>query len=79
MRDSCNFSSLLVSVLNSLRLMITFHIFGFHQVTFPFCTIANTPRLPEHCIEYVRVMQWQQDKPFGGKFGASSVISKSVF
>lgn len=25
------------------------------QVNYPMCTLANTPRLPEHCIEYVKV------------------------
>jgi len=35
------------------------------QVAFPMCTIANTPRLPEHCIEYVRAIQWEQNQPFG--------------
>ncbi|XP_064632664.1 NEDD8-activating enzyme E1 catalytic subunit-like isoform X2 [Lineus longissimus] len=35
------------------------------QINFPMCTIANTPRLPEHCIEYVRILQWPQEKPFG--------------
>jgi len=35
------------------------------QVNFPLCTIAHTPRLPEHCIEYVRILLWGQEKPFG--------------
>lgn len=34
------------------------------QITFPLCTIANTPRLPEHCIEYVKVIQWSKENPF---------------
>ena len=36
----------------------------FLQVTYPLCTIANTPRLPEHCIEYVKVIQWPKENPF---------------
>lgn len=35
------------------------------QVNFPLCTIAHTPRLPEHCIEYVRVLLWSKEYPFG--------------
>uniref|UniRef100_A0A1I7XQ19 NEDD8-activating enzyme E1 catalytic subunit n=1 Tax=Heterorhabditis bacteriophora TaxID=37862 RepID=A0A1I7XQ19_HETBA len=35
-------------------------------VNFPLCTIAHTPRLPEHCIEYVKVVQWPEEDPFSG-------------
>ncbi|XP_071228377.1 NEDD8-activating enzyme E1 catalytic subunit-like isoform X6 [Salvelinus alpinus] len=35
------------------------------QIHFPMCTIASMPRLPEHCVEYVRMLQWPKDKPFG--------------
>ena len=35
------------------------------QVNFPLCTIANIPRLPEHCIEFVRLFQWPKEQPFG--------------
>ncbi|KAJ8920396.1 hypothetical protein NQ315_005262 [Exocentrus adspersus] len=34
------------------------------QVNYPLCTIANTPRLPEHCIEYVKVILWPKENPF---------------
>ncbi|KAF8357997.1 rfl-1 [Pristionchus pacificus] len=36
------------------------------QVNFPLCTIAHTPRLPEHCVEYVKVIEWDKLKPFDG-------------
>jgi len=35
------------------------------QVNFPLCTIAHTPRLPEHCVEYSRVLLWPKEKPYG--------------
>lgn len=35
------------------------------QINYPLCTIANTPRLPEHCIEYVKIIQWDKENPFG--------------
>uniref|UniRef100_A0A915KI89 NEDD8-activating enzyme E1 catalytic subunit n=1 Tax=Romanomermis culicivorax TaxID=13658 RepID=A0A915KI89_ROMCU len=36
------------------------------QINYPMCTIAHTPRLPEHCVEYVRVLLWPKEQPFGG-------------
>ena len=30
------------------------------QLNFPMCTLAHTPRLPEHCVEYIRVLLWPQ-------------------
>ena len=35
------------------------------QVNYPLCTIASKPRLPEHCIEYARIISWSKFKPFG--------------
>lgn len=40
------------------------------QINFPMCTIASMPRLPEHCIEYARILQWPKEKPFGGKMNS---------
>uniref|UniRef100_A0A4W4EL43 NEDD8-activating enzyme E1 catalytic subunit n=1 Tax=Electrophorus electricus TaxID=8005 RepID=A0A4W4EL43_ELEEL len=31
------------------------------QINFPMCTIASMPRLPEHCIEYARILQWPKE------------------
>lgn len=33
------------------------------RTTFPICTIANTPRLPEHCIEWASVLEWPRARP----------------
>ena len=35
---------------------------------FPICTIANTPRLPEHCIEWASVLEWPRVR--GGNVGS---------
>uniref|UniRef100_A0A4W5NKC9 NEDD8-activating enzyme E1 catalytic subunit n=1 Tax=Hucho hucho TaxID=62062 RepID=A0A4W5NKC9_9TELE len=39
------------------------------QINFPMCTIASMPRLPEHCVEYVRMLLWPKEKPFGDGVG----------
>lgn len=33
------------------------------QVTYPLCTIANTPRVAEHCIEWASVVAWPKEGP----------------
>lgn len=35
------------------------------RVTFPLCTLTNRPRLPEHCIEYTKLVLWSEQNPFG--------------
>lgn len=39
------------------------------KTTYPVCTIANTPRLPEHCIEWASELEWPRLFP-GRKFDA---------
>ncbi|QQP35216.1 Uncharacterized protein FKW44_023375 [Caligus rogercresseyi] len=34
------------------------------QLNFPLCTLAHTPRLPEHCVEYVKILLWPKENPF---------------
>jgi len=36
------------------------------QKTFPMCTLATRPRVPEHCIEYIKVKIWGMPVEEGG-------------
>jgi ubiquitin-activating enzyme E1 C len=38
-------------------------LFPKDPLNFPICTIANTPRQPEHCIQYVYLIQWEKERP----------------
>lgn len=31
------------------------------DTTFPLCTVKETPRLPEHCIQYAMVIEWDEN------------------
>eukprot|EP00668_Euglena_longa_P014209 GGOE01018186.1.p1 GENE.GGOE01018186.1~~GGOE01018186.1.p1 ORF type:complete len:436 (+),score=67.77 GGOE01018186.1:22-1329(+) len=37
------------------------------QVAFPVCTVESTPRLPEHCVAYVKDILWTREDPFLGR------------
>jgi len=51
---------------NSACLDCTLDLFP-PQVTYPLCTIANTPRLPEHCVEWAKIIHWAKAYPGGDK------------
>jgi ubiquitin-activating enzyme E1 C len=38
-------------------------LFPADPLNFPICTLASTPRQPEHCIEYITVQVWDQERP----------------
>lgn len=39
--------------------------------SYPLCTLASSPRLPEHCIQWAHQLQWQKAYP-GEKFDADN-------
>jgi len=36
----------------------------------PLCTLADTPRTPQHCILYAFIKLWDEENPFNAKFDA---------
>jgi len=43
------------------------------QINYPLCTIATTPRLPEHCVEYVKLLLWPKENPFSDHASGDSI------
>lgn len=43
--------------------MLRVHHRAAPQKTYPLCTLAETPRLPEHCITYITQIVWAQQFP----------------
>jgi ubiquitin-activating enzyme E1 C len=39
------------------------------QVTYPLCTLATTPRLPEHCIQWASLIGWNDKELHGFPIG----------
>lgn len=42
------------------------------KITYPLCTLASTPRLPEHCIEWAHQLEWEKVYP-NVKFDADNM------
>eukprot|EP01129_Flabellula_baltica_P013963 TRINITY_DN6592_c0_g1_i1.p1 TRINITY_DN6592_c0_g1~~TRINITY_DN6592_c0_g1_i1.p1 ORF type:complete len:436 (+),score=110.57 TRINITY_DN6592_c0_g1_i1:3-1310(+) len=47
-------------------------LFPKDPLNFQFCTIAHTPRQPEHCIQNAFIIQWEEQRP-GEKVDGDSV------
>uniref|UniRef100_A0A8C1GNP1 NEDD8-activating enzyme E1 catalytic subunit n=1 Tax=Cyprinus carpio TaxID=7962 RepID=A0A8C1GNP1_CYPCA len=52
-------------ILPGMTVLLSYSFLSPTQINFPMCTIASMPRLPEHCVEYVRILLWPKEKPFG--------------
>ncbi|KAG8229233.1 hypothetical protein J437_LFUL001478 [Ladona fulva] len=35
------------------------------KIRYQLCTLASSPRLPEHCVEYVKLISWPKYNPWG--------------
>lgn len=39
----------------------------------PMCTLENVPRVPEHCVLYVKQKTWDVEKPFGAQSNGEAI------